>query len=482
MTDDLPLLDATAQADLVRRGEASPAELVDAAIARVEALNPELNAVIHPRFDEARTEAAGELPDGPFRGVPTLFKDLMGAMEGEPYHEGLRPLKEAGYRSPVTDNLARRLLDSGLVCLGRTNTPEIGLVPTTEPPAYGPTRNPWDLSRTTGGSSGGSAAAVASGMVPVAHGNDGGGSIRIPASCCGLVGLKPSRGRSSLGPRVGQISSPLPVENLLARSVRDVATALDVISAPFPGDPVIAPALLRPAREEPGADPGRLRIGVLTANPLDTGPVHPDCVTAAESAARALEELGHHVESTFPGALANPELVMQFGVAWFAGAAATLDGHGQAIGRPITADEVEPLTWAMAEAGRAVTAGQYLAAVAAMEVFGRRLAEWWDGGFDLLLTPTLAEPPVELGTFRSPPDDPLAGFLRAGAFTPFTPPFNATGQPAVSLPWHQNGDGLPIGVQLVAAYGREDVLLRVASQMEAAHPWSARRPGVHAAG
>jgi len=482
MTDDLSLFDATAQAELVRRGDASPAELVDAAVARIEALNPQLNAVIHERFEAARSDAAGDLPDGPFRGVPTLFKDLMCAIEGEPYHEGLRPLKEAGYRAPATDNLARRLLASGLVCVGRTNTPEIGLVPTTEPPAYGPTRNPWDTSRTTGGSSGGSAAAVASGMVPVAHGNDGGGSIRIPASCCGLVGLKPSRGRSSLGPRVGQISSPLPVENLLARSVRDVATALDVISAPFPGDPVIAPALPRPARDEVGADPGRLRIGLLTANPLDTGPVHADCVAAAEDAARALEALGHAVEPAFPAALANPELVMQFGVAWFAGAAAGLDAFGAAIGRSITADDVEPLTWAMAEAGRAVTAEQYLAAVASMERFGRDVAAWWDGGFDLLLTPTLAEPPVPLGTFASPPDEPLAGFLRAGAFTPFTPPFNATGQPAVSLPWRENADGLPIGVHLVAAYGREDVLVRVASQVEAAHPWASRRPPVHAAG
>ncbi len=481
MTDDLSLLDATGQADLVRRGEVSPTELVDAAVARVEALDPELNAVIHRRFERARVEAAGELPDGPFRGVPTLFKDLMCAMEGEPYHEGLRPLKDAGYRSPVTDNLARRLLGSGLVCLGRTNTPEIGLVPTTEPPAYGPTRNPWDTSRTTGGSSGGSAAAVASGMVPVAHGNDGGGSIRIPASCCGLVGLKPSRGRSSLGPRFGQISSPLPVENLLARSVRDVATALDVISRPFPGDPVVAPPLARAALDEVGVDPGRLRIGFLTTNPLDTGPVHPDCVAAAESAARALEELGHAVEPSSPAALADPELVMQFGVAWFAGAASTLDAHGRAIGRAITADDVEPLTWAMSEAGHAVTAAQYLSAVAAMERFGRELAGWWDGGFDLLLTPTLAEPPVPLGTFASTPDDPLAGFLRAGAFTPFTPPFNATGQPAVSLPWQENGDGLPIGVQLVAAYGREDVLVRLASQLEAAHPWASRRPPVHAA-
>src|SRR6266536_4402677 len=313
MTDDLAVLDATAQAELVRSGEISPLELVDAAITRIEKLNPELNSVIHTRFDRARAEAASAaLPDGPFRGVPTLFKDLMCAIEGEPYHEGMRFLKDNDYRPHYTDNLVRRFTEAGFVCCGRTNTPELGLVPTTEPVAYGPTHNPWDPSRTPGGSSGGSAGAGVTGMVPLAHGTDGGGSIRIPASCCGLVGLKPSRGRTSLGPRWGQLSVILTCELVLARSVRDVAGALDAVWRPFPGDPVIAPVPARPFVDEIGADPGRLRIGILTSNPLGTGEVHPACVAAAEDAGRLLESLGHRVEPSYPDAFADPEIFGPF--------------------------------------------------------------------------------------------------------------------------------------------------------------------------
>lgn len=480
MTDDLSVLDATAQAELVRTGQLSPVELVDAAINRIEKLNPELNAVIHPRFDQARDEvAAAALPDGPFRGVPTLFKDLMCAVEGEPYHEGMRFLKENDYRPRYTDNLVRRFREAGFVCCGRTNTPELGLVPTTEPVAYGPTRNPWDTSRTPGGSSGGSAVAVATGMVPIAHGNDGGGSIRIPASCCGLVGLKPSRGRTSLGPRWGHLTSQLNAELVLARSVRDVAGALDTLAKPFPGDPVIAPSPERPFRDEVGADPGRLRIGILTSNPIGTGDVHADCVAAAEDAGRLLEELGHHVEPSSPEALADPELFVPFTTIWTTDTAHYLDDFANLVGKPISEADVEPLTWALAEAGRAVTGVQYREAVRVMEEVGRGGAAWWTG-FDLLLTPTLGEPPLVLGTLDSPPDNPMHGYLRAGEFVPFTPQFNVTGQPAISLPLHWNADGLPIGAQLVAAYGREDVLLRVAAQLEQAQPWADRRPPLHA--
>ncbi|HYV59508.1 MAG TPA: amidase, partial [Acidimicrobiia bacterium] len=313
MTDDLAFLDATAQAELVRCGQVSPVELVDAAINRIEKLDPELNAVIHPRFDRARDEAAAAaLPDGPFRGVPTLFKDLMCAVEGEPYHEGMRFLKDNDYRPRYTDNLVHRFRDAGFVCCGRTNTPELGLVPTTEPATYGPTHNPWDTSHTPGGSSGGSAVAVATGMVPAAHGTDGGGSIRIPASCCGLVGLKPSRGRTSHGPRWGQLSAMLSCEMVLARSVRDVASVLDAVWEPFPGDPVIAPAPARPFADEVGADPGRLRVGILTKNLLGTGEVHPDCVAAAEDTARLLESLGHHVGQSYPDAFEDPETLVPF--------------------------------------------------------------------------------------------------------------------------------------------------------------------------
>ncbi|MGZ6976096.1 MAG: amidase, partial [Acidimicrobiia bacterium] len=291
MTDDFATLDATAQADLVRTGKVSSQELVDAAINRVEKLNPELNAVIHPLFDRARKEAAGPLPQGPFTGVPVLFKDLGCAIEGEPYHEGMQFLKEAGYRSPHTDNLAKKYFGAGFVVIGRTNTPELGLVPTAEPVAYGPTHNPWVRGHTSGGSSGGSAAAVASGMVPVAHANDGGGSIRIPASCCGLVGLKPTRGRTSVGPDINEISQFLISDLCVSRTVRDTAGVLDAVHGPFPGDPAQPAPPARPYRDEVGADPGRLRIGLQTTNPLTGALVHPDCVTAATNAAKLLESL-----------------------------------------------------------------------------------------------------------------------------------------------------------------------------------------------
>ncbi|MDQ1462329.1 MAG: amidase, partial [Actinomycetota bacterium] len=311
-------LDATAQAELVRTGEASAVELVDDAIARVEKLNGELNAVIHPRFEQARDEARGSLPDGPFRGVPLLVKDLMCGIQGDPLHEGMKLLRDAQYRADHTDALAQKFLDAGFVCIGRTNTPELGIVPTTEPEAYGASRNPWDTDRTTGGSSGGSAAAVASGMVAVAHANDGGGSIRIPASCCGLVGLKPSRGRTSLMPDYSVIDDLLIAELCVTRTVRDTAGVLDALNGGAIGDTARAPAPARRYVEEIGASPGKLRIGLLTHNPLETGDIHPDCVTAAEQTARLLESLGHTVEKTFPGALVDPALVGHFTTLWAA--------------------------------------------------------------------------------------------------------------------------------------------------------------------
>jgi amidase len=477
-SDDFASLDATAQADLVRTKQASPLELVDAAIARAERVNGELNAIIHPRYEQAREQAQRTLPDGAFTGVPMLFKDLLCAVEGEPHHEGMKFLKDAGWRSRHTDNLALRYLEAGFVCIGRTNTPELGLVPTTEPLAYGATRNPWDTTRTTGGSSGGSAASVAAGVVPLAHANDGGGSIRIPASCCGLVGLKPSRGRSSLGPDFDQLSSLLTVELCVSRSVRDTAGVLDAVSGPFPGDPVIAPAPIRPFVEEVGADPGRLRIGLLTTNPMDTGAVDAECVQAVESTASLLESLGHHVDHDFPKSLADPTLVREFSTLWASGLLYDFQYWEARVGRAITKDDVEPLTWSLAELARATTALQLLNAYHAANDFARATATWWED-HDLLLTPTLGEPPVPLGTFHTP-DEPLLGFIKAGEFVPFTPEFNVTGQPAISLPMHWSASNLPVGVQLVAAYGREDLLLRVASQLEAAQPWAERRPQVHA--
>jgi amidase len=472
-------LDATAQAELVRSGDASALELVDDAIARVEKLNPELNAVIHPRFDRARDEARGNLPDGPFRGVPLVLKDLLAEIEGDPIHEGMKFLRDADYRADHTSALAQRYLDAGFVCIGRTNAPELGIVPTTEPEAYGPTRNPWDTTRTTGGSSGGSAAAVASGMVAVGHANDGGGSIRIPASCCGLVGLKPSRGRTSLMPDFSIVDDLLIVELCVSRSVRDTAGVLDVLQGGATGDTVRAPAPLRPYREEVGVAPGKLRIGLLTHNPIETGDIHPDCVAAARDTARLLESLGHTVEETFPAALGDPAIVGHFTTLWASTLVYNLRYWERKTGRDITEDSVEPLTWTLAEMGRTITAPDFIDAQHAALELGRRVDEWHESGYDLLLTPTLGEPPVELGTF-STPEEPIMGFLRAATFVPYTPLANITGAPAISLPMSWNAANLPIGVQLMAAYGREDVLLRVAAQLEQAQPWIDRMPAVHA--
>lgn len=480
MTDDLSQLDATAHAELVRSGAASPVELVDAAIERIERVDPQLNAVITPLFDRAREAAAGELPDGPFRGVPFVLKDLAAHSMGDPFHEGMRFLKDRGWTEPEDTTLAARFRAAGLITVGKTNTPELGILPTTEPQAYGPTRNPWDLSRSTGGSSGGSAAAVAAGLVPMAHANDGGGSIRIPASECGLVGLKPTRARVPAGPDFGDVMGGLTCELVVSRSVRDTAAILDAVQGMEPGDPYGVPDPARPYVDEVGADPGRLRVGLMASSPGRAVAIHPECVAAVEAAGRLLESLGHHVESSYPKAMDDPDYTGHFVTFWAAGAAWNLDYWTRRTGAPITADDVEPLTWALAETGRAATAAQWLSAREWLQVNARGVQHWWTQGHDLLLTPTIAEPPPPLGSFDSPPDNPLAGLFRAAEVVPFTPPFNVTGQPAVSLPLHWSADGLPIGVQLVAPFGREDLLLRVAAQLEAAQPWADRRPPVHA--
>jgi len=468
-----PQLDATAQAELVRGGEVSPRELVEAAVERVEALNGELNAVIHPLFDKA---LESEPADGPFRGVPMVIKDLLCTTAGDPHHEGMRFLRDLGWRAGEDSWLARRFRQAGFVFVGRTSTPELGILPTTEPEAYGPCRNPWDTSRSTGGSSGGSAAAVASGMVPIAHASDGGGSIRIPASACGLVGLKPSRGRVSMAP-LGDFASGLAVELAVSRSVRDAAALLEWVADPPPGEPYVAPARSRAYSEEVGADPGRLRVGFMTQAPGGQVEVHPDCVAAAEEAARLLESLGHSVEASYPASLDDEEYAPAFLVRWTSGAAAVLDFWSMRTGKPIGADEVEPLTWALAEQGRGHSGAAYLGAVGYAQIVTRAVADWWAGGFDLLLTPTMALPPAEIGSIgNGREENPLLPIVRATPYAIFTAGFNATGQPAISLPLHWSGEGLPIGVQLIAAYGREDLLLRVASQLEEARPWAERLP------
>jgi amidase len=481
---DLAALDATAQAALVAGGDASPVELVDAAIARVDKIDSEVHAVVSERFERARADAASrELPAGPLRGVPFLLKDLACPMAGEPSHEGMRALKDAGYRATFDSALVRRFKDAGLLVLGRTNTPELGIMATTEPLSYGPTRNPWDVERTPGGSSGGAAAAVASGMVPAAHASDGGGSIRIPASCCGLVGLKPSRGRVSQAPGGGELARFLSIQLCVARTVRDVAAFLDVCAGPEPGDPVVAPPPSRPFAHEVGADPGRLRVGLMTTFPGGTERVDEPCAAAAEAAGQALEALGHHVEVAHPEALDDAGRLASFMAVWSSLQALALHTWGSVLGRELGPDDVEPLTWRLASHGRDTSSVDYLDAVVRMQAFSRRVAQWWAGGFDLLVTPTLGELPPRLGVLQTP-DDPMAGYARTARFVPYTPIFNQTGQPAISLPLAEatsdTGTTVPVGVQLVAAYGCEDLLVRVAAQLEAAHPWSDRRPPVHA--
>jgi amidase len=479
MTEELARLDATAQAELVRAGEVAPVELVDAAIERIGALNGELNAVIHPLYEEGRAAAAGELPEGPFRGVPFLLKDLGAAFAGQPLHMGMRALKAADFRAPVDTYLAERFRAAGFVTVGKTNLPELGILPTTEPKAYGPSRNPWDTSRSTGGSSGGSAAAVASGMVPVAHANDGGGSIRIPASECGLVGLKPTRQRISEGPLVGDNMSGLTVELAVSRSVRDTAAILDAVHGPAPGDPYVAPAPDRPYAEELGAAVGRLRICLVT-EPVASETPQPAVVEAARDAAGMLSDLAHEIEELDASALGGADVVSTFMARWAAGQAAGLAQLSLALGRELTADDVEPLTWALAEMGRNVSGGDYLVAVAQHQLLTRMIAGLYER-FDLLLTPTLGEVPPPLGTFDDSGPDPFEAIRRAGLTAAFTALANITGQPAVSLPLAWSEDGLPIGIQLIAPYGREDLLIRVASQLEEAYPWADRMPPMFAA-
>ena len=465
-------------AELVRSGEASPAELTEQAIRRIEGLNGELNAVIHPLYEKA---LATDPADGPFRGVPFLVKDLACHTEGDPFHEGMAFLKRIGWTEPEDTWLARRFREAGFVYVGKTNTPELGILPTAESAAYGPARNPWNTDHSTGGSSGGSAAAVASGMVPVAHANDGGGSIRIPASCCGLVGLKASRGRVSLAPEFGDFMSGLTTELVVSRSVRDAAAVLEWVADPPPGEPYYAPDRARPYTEDVGADPGRLRIGLMTRPPGGQFEAHPECAAGAQAAARLLAGLGHAVEPSYPEALDDEGYIEKFLVRWTSGVDYGLRYWERKTGEQIGPGDVEPLTWALAEQGRAYTASAYLEAMEYSQRVAREGAEWWSD-HDLLLTPTMALPPAPIGEIGiGHEENPLMPIVRATPYAIFTAGFNSSGQPAISLPLHWSEDGLPIGVQLVAAYGREDLLIRVAAQLEQAQPWADRHPAVTAA-
>jgi Asp-tRNA(Asn)/Glu-tRNA(Gln) amidotransferase A subunit family amidase len=473
VTDDLGALDATAQAELVRRGDATPLELVDAAVNRIEKVNPELNAVIHPLFEKARAAAAGDLPDGPFRGVPIVVKDLDGSSAGDPMHLGNKLLKEIGYVADHDSFLAARLRAAGFVVVGKTNAPEFGLMPTTEPEAYGPTRNPWNTGYNTGGSSGGTASAVASGMVPLGHGGDGGGSIRIPSSACGLFGLKPTRGRVSLGPDEGEAWAGLVQRHALTRSVRDSAALLDASSGPAPGDPYWAPPPARPFLQEVGAKPGKLRIA-LQKKTITGTPIHPECVKGVEAAARLCEELGHRVEEAVPE-FDFVGLRWAMGVVISANLRNALDARLDALKRAQREDDVERITALWAEQGRRQTARDYARALVIVHGVGRRFGEFFRK-YDVLLSPTVAEPPLPLGATDMMSDDLDAYNERLFRLIPFTPQFNVSGGPAASIPLHWTPDGLPVGIQFGADFGNEAVLFRLAAQLEQAQPWKDKRP------
>ena len=465
---------ATELAALVHAGEVSARELVEESLRCIDELQPTINAFAHVAHESALA-AADDVDPGdrrPFAGVPVAIKDNR-SVTGMPLTMGSDVFGDFVARRD--SYLVRRLREAGFVIVGKTSMPEMGILPTTEPRRFGPTRNPWDTERTPGGSSGGAAAAVAAGMVPVAHGNDGGGSIRIPAACCGLVGLKPARGRVSVGPDGGH--SFLVCDGMLTRSVRDTAQLLDVLAGPEPGDATWAPpppAAGYTALAE--VDPGHLRIALILEPPLEDASVDPLHVQATRDAGSLLESLGHQVEEITPpwsGMNLLPDFTRAFGplvsfTTWLG---------GQLNGRDTTAEDVEPLTWALYERARSQDTMKYLIAENKLESVARSIVQALSP-YDAVLTPVLARRPVAIGEIDGLGPDPMDKFRKSGYFTPFTAIFNVTGQPAIALPLYQGDDGLPTAVQLVGPPAREEVLLSLATQLEEAQPWADRAPAL----
>lgn len=479
--------DGLGLAGLVRKKEVKPGELVEEAISRIEKLNPKLNAVIHRMYDLARNTAEGNLPDGPFRGVPFLLKDLMADYAGVPTSRGSRFHKD--FVPDHDSELVRRFKNAGVIVLGKTNTPEYGLAPVTEPELFGPSRNPWDLTRTPGGSSGGSAAAVAARIVPMAHGNDGGGSIRIPASCCGVFGLKPTRGRNPHGPDIGDAWHGLACEHVLTRSVRDSAAMLDATAGPDVGAPYFAPPTDRLFLEEVGKDPKKLRIA-FTSKPFLPGDVHKDCISGLEATVKLCQDLKHEVIEAAPRvdgeAFARALLTMVCGETM-----ASIEEAEVLLDRRATSKDFEPGTWATALLGKQIRAAEFSRAIHLLRCTARQIGQFFED-YDVLLTPTLANPPLPIGALQPRGAEAfimkLFGKLNAGwllrifggvdanvkkiiGFMPYTPLFNATGQPAMSVPLCWNDEGLPIGMHFVGRYGDEATLFRLAGQLEQAKPW-----------
>lgn len=472
---ELARLDATALADLVKKKEVTPSELLEAAIARAEKVNPALNAIVTPMYEIARDLAKRPVSNGPFAGVPFLLKDLMGMYEGVRMTAGSRALSD--YVAKNHSELTVRFLRAGLIPFGRTNTPELGILPTTESRLHGPAKNPWNVAHSTGGSSGGSAAAVAAGIVPMAHANDGGGSIRIPAACCGLFGLKPTRGRNPLGPDLGDVMNGLVVEHCVSRSVRDSARLLDATAGVDVGAPYDAPPRSRPYEQELASDPKKLRIAFTKVAHTGSA-IDPECVAAVESTAKLCAELGHEVVEDSPE-LDGAQISQAFLSVWMSGTAAELDTIALEHNKIVTQEMVEPLTWAAAELGRSVSAAQYLMAIHQLQKVSRTLGRFLEK-YDFWLTPTLAEPPLALGVLDNNEEMPLSPLMRAAEYVPFTPIANFSGVPAMSVPLYWSTAGLPIGSHFFAKLGGEDKLFALAAQLERARPWADRRPSVSA--
>ena len=465
--------DALGLADLVRRKKVTPAELLEAAIERVESRNPAVNAVTMPLYDLARAAIERRVPPGPFAGVPFLMKDLTAPIAGVRMTRGSRFFADAPPPDADSEHVAR-LKRAGLVIFGRTNTCELGLSLTCEPRLHGPTRNPWDPTRISGGSSGGAAAAVGARIVPMAHATDGFGSIRAPAACCGLVGLKPTRGRNTMAPYAGEGLGGCSVEHAVTLSVRDSAALLDATAGPGPGDPYVAPPPARPFLQEVGTPPGRLRIAWTAAAP-NGAPVDAEPLRVLREAARLCADLGHRVNEANP-AVEGAAVVPTFLTLVSSNTVVNLNSHPTA-GRPPRPGEVETVTLATAARGERVAAADYVRATQTAHRLGRQMAVF-HADWDVLLTPGLATLPPKLGWIDMMMDDVDEYWQRVFTFSPFTVWFNLTGQPAMMLPLGMSAEGLPVAVQCVAAYGGEATLFRLAAQLEAARPWIGRRPGL----
>ena len=473
LSNETAWMDATAQAELIRKKEVTPIELVEAAIERIERVNPQINAVITPMFDEARATASSTLPDAAFTGVPFLLKDLLASYAGVRMASGSAFL--ADFIAPHDSELVSRYKRAGLIVLGKTNTPEYGILPTTEPKLFGPSRNPWDTTRTTGGSSGGSAAAVASGMVPFAHGNDGGGSIRIPASCCGLFGLKPTRGRVPMGPSQFEGWNGFSAHHAVTISVRDSAALLDAVAGAELGSPFLSPPPPRTFLSETRVAPGKLRIALCVDTPGGT-PLDPECRSAAVEAAKLCESLGHIVEpQKLP--IENGPMREAFITVINVSIARTLADAAKTLGRAVTEKDVEPVTWSMSQAGKRTDVVAYSRAIAATHQVGLAMAKFQET-YDVILSPVLAKPPVQLGVLSLTPDSMQAFTKEITEFGPYTALYNVTGQPSMSVPLHWTRDGLPVGVMFSGRFGDEATLLRLAAQLEKAKPWAGRKPAL----